>query len=862
MSDKKNKKTLVILDAHALIHRSFHAMPAFTSPSGEPMGAVYGVSAVLLKLIRELEPTHLVAAFDRPEPTFRHVAYDAYKATRSETKSDLIPQFEKVKEVFTAFNIPMFEVPGFEADDILGTLVERFKNEKDLTIIIASGDMDTLQLIEDDRVLVYTLRKGIEDTILYNQKLVENRFGFEPRLIVDYKGLKGDPSDNIIGVKGIGEKLATELIKHYGTIEEIYIQLKKLKKYPTWLKERIAKLLLENEEEALFSKELATIRRDAPVTPSIKDLEYKGVPYESVLAVFRKFYFPSLISRLGIPTGEVKKDIIQNITAENFENFKKEFTKESTVGLFLDAGDLTILFSKVSRKIEKSLFTKAQDELQKLFLEKNNIIAHDAKEIYHALGFVFEVAFDTRIAAWVCDSERRSFVLKDLMQDELSTKDAESYGAIFMLEKKYRNKLEKEKLTQIYFEFELPLIKVLFAMERVGIAVDNERLHALAQSTKKEIESLQKEIVSLAGEEFDVNSPKQLSRILFEVLNLSTKGIKKTSTKAVSTQASELEKLRGLHPIIDLLMRYREIAKLFSTYISVLPEQCSPRDARIHTTFNQAGAATGRLSSINPNLQNIPVRTELGREIRGAFIAERGYELVSFDYSQLELRLAAAMSGDKGLIAAFHSGDDIHTRTASAVFHIIPEAVTLDMRRYAKTINFGILYGMGARALAVGMGVKHEEAEKYLHAYIETFPGIEELRLRIIENGKQNGYVETLFGRKRYLPNLRSSFDFVRKEAERMAMNAPIQGTAADLIKRAMIEVYKRYSLNDTKGSVRLLLQVHDELLFEIKKSSLKELIPEIKHIMEVAPEVVVPIVVDVKHGLSWQDMARFEQGR
>ncbi len=862
MSEKKNKKILVILDAHALIHRSFHAMPSFTSPSGEPMGAVYGVSAVLLKLIRELEPTHLVAAFDRPEPTFRHVAYDAYKATRSETKSDLIPQFEKVKEVFTAFNIPMFEVPGFEADDILGTLVERFKNEKDLTIIIASGDMDTLQLIEDDRVLVYTLRKGIEDTILYNQKLVEDRFGFEPRLIVDYKGLKGDPSDNIIGVKGIGEKSATELIKHYGTIEEIYIQLKKLKKYPAWLKERIGKLLLENEEEALFSKELATIRRDAPVTPDIKDLEYRGIPYESVSAVFRKFYFPSLISRLGVPAGEVKKNSIQNITIENFDNFKKEFNKESVVGIFLDSEDLTILFSKTSYKIEKSIFTKTKNELQKLFLEKNNIIAHDAKEIYHSLGFVFEVVFDTRVASWVCDSERRSFILSDLIRDELSTKEAEEHSALFALEKKYRHRLEKENLTQIYFEFELPLTKVLFVMEQLGIAVDGKKLDALAQTTTKEIESLRKKIVSLAGEDFDVNSPKQLSRILFEVLNLSTKGIKKTSTKAVSTQASELEKLRGLHPIIDFLMRYREITKLFSTYISVLPEQCSSHDGRIHTTFNQAGAATGRLSSINPNLQNIPVRTELGREIRGAFIAERGYELVSFDYSQLELRLAAAMSGDKGLIAAFHSGDDIHTRTASAVFHIMPEAVTPDMRRYAKTINFGILYGMGARALAVGMGVTHEEAEKYLRAYIESFPGIEELRLRIIENGKQNGYVETLFGRKRYLPNLRSSFDFVRKEAERMAMNAPIQGTAADLIKRAMIEIYRKYNLNNTQGPVRLLLQVHDELLFEIKKNSLKEFIPEIKRIMEIAPEIVVPIVVDVKHGPSWQDMARFEQGR
>ena len=859
MSETKNKKILVILDAHALIHRSFHAMPAFTSPSGEPMGAVYGVSTVLLKLIRELKPTHMVAAFDRAEPTFRHIAYDAYKATRAETKSDLIPQFDKVKEVFTAFSIPIFDVPGFEADDILGTLVERFKNENDLTIIIASGDMDTLQLITDDRVLVYTLRKGIDDTILYNQKLVEERFGFEPRLIVDYKGLKGDPSDNIIGVKGIGEKMATELIKHYGTIEEIYIQLKKLKKYPAWLKERIVKLLLENEEEALFSKELATIRRDAPVTPSIDELEYNGIPYDSVAAVFRKFYFPSLIARLGAPSVEAKKVVMQNIIAGNLVAFKREFSKEVDIGMFLDQGDLIVLCGKNLFKFESNFLKEIQSTLQKLFEEKKNIITHDVKEIYHALGFAFEVAFDTRIASWVCDSERRSLILSDLIRDELSTKDSELHTALFALEKKYRLRLEKENLAQIYFEFELPLTSVLFNMDWAGIAINAEKLQKLTFETTGEIESLQKEIISLAGENFDVNSPKQLSHILFEVLGLPSKGIKKTSTKAVSTQASELEKLRGMHPIIDLLMRYREIAKLFSTYISVLPDLRSSRDGRIHTTFNQAGAATGRLSSANPNLQNIPIRTKLGREIRGAFIAASGYELVSFDYSQLELRLAASLSGDKGLIVAFHSGDDIHTRTASAVFHVVPEAVTPDMRRYAKTINFGILYGMGVRALAVGMGVTHDEAEKYLRAYNETFPGIEELRLRIIDDGKRKGFVETIFGRKRYIPNLRSSFDFVRKEAERMAMNAPIQGTAADLIKRAMIEISKKYNLRDIHEPVHLLLQVHDELLFEIKKNLVKEVVPEIKRIMEIAPEVVVPIVVDVKHGPSWQDMVRFD---
>jgi DNA polymerase-1 len=868
MTEKKDKKILVILDAHALIHRSFHAMPSFSSPSGEPMGAVYGVSAVLLKLIRELRPTHIAAAFDRAEPTFRHVAYENYKATRAETKSDLVPQFDKVKEIFTAFGIPMFEVPGFEADDIIGTLVERYKNEKDITIIIASGDMDTLQLVDDDRVLVYTLRKGIEDTILYDQKKVEERFGFPPKLIIDYKGLKGDPSDNIIGVKGIGEKTATELIKYFGTIEEIFTALKKLKKYPAsagrpaWLKERIAKLLLENEEEALFSKELASIRRDAPVSPELETLVFKGVPYEAVSAAFRKFYFPSLIARLPAQQdlGLTENGDLQTVTRELFSEFEKTFSGAARVGIFIETESLVFVLGGFKYSLEKSLAGELREQLQKLFHTKKEYVAHDAKEIYHALGFTFEAAFDTRIAAWVCDSERRLFLLGDVLRDELPSREAASREALFALEKKYRRRLEKENLTEIYFNFELPLIQVLFSMERAGIAIDEKKLATLLETATHTIDSLRKEITEAAGEEFDVNSPKQLSHILFNVLKLPAKGIKKTSTKAISTQASELEKLRGTHPIIDLLLKYREIAKLLSTYISVLPALRDPGDGRIHTTYNQTGTATGRLSSANPNLQNIPIRTDLGREIRRAFVASRGYELVSFDYSQIELRIAAALSKDKNFIAALHDGDDIHARTAALVFRMLPDAVTPNMRRYAKAINFGILYGMGARALAASMGVSHDEAEKHLDAYLKTFPGIEELRLQIIEDGRQNGFVTTLFGRKRYIPNLRSSFEYVRKEAERMAMNAPIQGTAADLIKRAMIRIDASQDLSGEKGECRLLLQVHDELLFEMRKENIKKLVPAIKHIMETAPELAVPIIVDVKHGANWQDMSKYIQ--
>ncbi len=850
MKNSKNEKTLVILDAHALIHRSYHAMPSFTSSSGEPMGAVYGVSAVLLKLIRDLEPTHMAAAFDRPEPTFRHVAYEDYKATRAETKSDLVPQFDKVKEVFSAFGISMFDVAGFEADDIIGTLVERFKKAKNLRIVIASGDMDTLQLVEDDRVTVYTLRKGIEDTIVYNEKKVNERFGFGPALIPDFKGLKGDPSDNIIGVKGIGEKTATELIVHYGSIEKMYEALKREKKHPGWLRERILALLLENEEEALFSKELALIRLDAPVGPSLEELAYPAIPYESAARVFRKFHFASLLSRLDELTEN--KEEKKEIEAEDFKKSDwNEIDKISRLFLFMAEGKLFLGHEKNMLVVGAEQVSSQRKQLEEFFAGRREIIVHDAKAIFRFLGFSFPVSFDLSLAAWLLNPERRLFELQDLLHEELST-GAELPDAGFQLEKKLRTRIEKENLAKIIFEFELPLTPVLFMMERRGILIDTEKLKVLEIRVGKDLAVLERDIWKQAGEKFDIGSPKQLARILFEVLGLSPKGIKKTSTKNISTQFSELVKLRDLHPIIESIIRYREYSKLSSTYVSVLPGLADAR-GRLHTTYNQTGAATGRLSSLNPNLQNIPIRTELGREIRQAFMAEKGYELVSFDYSQLELRIAAAFSNDPKLVDAFKKGEDVHIRTAAEIFNVAKESVTPEMRRRAKTINFGILYGMGSRSLAQAMKVSHEEADKYLRDYLANFPGIEDYRRNLIEEARKTGYVKTLFGRRRYFQNLRSTFVYVRSEAERMAINAPIQGTEADLIKRAMIGIAKEFKNED----VRMLLQVHDELLFEMKKNLIPTVVPNIKAIMEKVPELSVPIVVDVKRGSNWQDMTK-----
>lgn len=863
MKHSSPTKKLVILDAHALIHRSYHALPSFASASGEPMGAVYGVSAVLLKLLKELKPTHIVAAFDREEPTFRHIAYEQYKATRAETKSDLVPQFNTVKELFKAFGIPIFEVPGFEADDIIGTLVDRFAQDEDCMIVIASGDMDTLQLVDNERIVVYTLRKGIEDTIIYDEKKVEERFGFAPHYIPDFKGLKGDPSDNIIGVKGIGDKTATQLIKEYGTIEELYARLKKEKKHPPWLTKRVQTLLLDNEEEALFSKELAKIRRDTPIEPALNDLVFAGVPRDSVAHFFRKFHFPSLVARLesffGAPENKDKKpETTHTIMRASWDERMEHLARMRACALFLNHDELSIGDESQSVTLTVNECITHTQALEKFFRGTKDIVAYDAKAISHILPHIPAVSFDITLAAWLLDPERKSFLLSDLMRDELPSSVTRETDAIMRLEKKYRARLAKEKLEDIYFHFELPLIPILASMEKIGIRIDQEKLKDLRIATEKEIAHLEKQIHDLAGESFDINSPKQLSRILFEKLLLPTKGIKKTSTKAISTQFSELVKLRDAHPIIDFLMRFRELSKLASTYITVLPT-LAKEDGRVHTTFHQTGTATGRLSSSDPNLQNIPVRTERGREVRSVFIADAGYELVSFDYSQLELRIAASLSRDEKLCAAFHSGDDIHTRTAAVIFHVEPDAVTSEMRRRAKTINFGILYGMGARALAQGMKVSQGEAEEYLREYLRDFPGIETYRERVVADGRANGFVMTLFGRRRYIPNLRSSFEYIRGEAERMAMNAPIQGTEADLLKRAMIRVAQEYSLGDEHADIRLLLQVHDELLFEIKKENISLWAPRIKKIMEDAPELSVPIIVDVRHGLDWQNMKKIE---
>src|SRR3989338_4420324 len=740
-----NRKILVLLDAHAILHRAFHALPDFTSPKGEPTGALYGFTAFLIKVIRELKPDYIAAAYDLPKPTFRHIAYDKYKAGRTKMDDSLAKQINRSHDILKAFNVPVYSAEGFEADDVLGTIVEKIQKnpewEKGIKTVIAAGDMDTLQLVRDNDVVIYTIKKGINETIVYDEKAVVERYGFGPELIVDYKALKGDPSDNIIGVKGIGEKSATELIKKYGGIENIFSKLKEGK---IEAKPRVIELLKRGEEEAQFSKTLAEIRKDAPIDFSLEKISWK-----------EKFY------------------------------------KEKTKPILNELG-FRSLADRLNRENKKSIEVGQEKETKEI---KNE----SAKEM------------------------KTKTIVSDQIMDNI----------------------------------EKPLIKILSEMENRGVLLDVNYLKKLSEEKHKELNELDKKIWKLAGQEFNINSPKQMGEVLFVKLGLGGARPKKTATGAYSTNISQLVKLKGNHPIIDDIMEYREVSKLVSTYIDALP-QLADKNNRLHNHFDSFGAATGRLSSQNPNLQNIPKKTERGREVRKAFVADKGFELAAFDYSQIDLRSAAILSGDKNLAEIFQKGDDAHALAAAKVFGVKPEKVTAGMRRKIKVKNFG-----GTR----------EEAQKFYGEYFKNFSGLKDYIERTKKFARENGWTETLFGRRRYFPEISSRLEYIQKEAERMAVNMPIQGTSADFIKLAMVRVDKALEENRLKDKVFMLLQIHDELLFEIKEEVVVKAIPIIKEAMgSVYPlkgkgvELVaeqykkinlpdMPIEVNVEIGDNWEEM-------
>lgn len=890
MAEKKEnkKEVLVLLDSHAILHRAYHALPpSLTAPDGSPTNALYGFSAFLIRVLKELKPDYIVAAYDLPEPTFRHIAYKEYKAQRKKTDNDLISQIIKSKEILRAFKIPVFEFSGFEADDVLGTMVQKLENEKKLKTIIASGDMDTLQLVKGDETVVYTLKKGINDTTIYNEENVKTRFGFLPRLIPDYKGLCGDKSDNILGVKGVGEKSAENLIQKFGDLEKIYEILEKDEKRfeKEGIKKRIIEFLKEHKEDAFMSKELALIRRDAPIDFSLELVKNEERPKkENLIKIFEELGFKSLIARLdeaayffkngsnnesqdenrdknyesslfnsnsfveqrGLTNG-IKKEIEkQDEIFWIFENQKKTADKKSKDKI---ESEVIMVFKNGSYfRLQKNDFEKEKDFFGRIF-KKGKHYSYKAKELYHFfenIGILPKFDFDIALSVWLLNSKLNNPSLIQIFQlvqlyspQVLGTvvyAEKDYYEKIFEAKDIILNKIEEEGLSFVLNKIEMPLISALKEMEQNGILFDEKKLKEISKFSQKELERLKKNIWDLAGEEFNINSTKELRRVLFEKLGLDTKGVRKTGGGARSTKFSELMKMKDKHIIIKEIIAYRELAKLKSTYINALPS-FALKDGRIHTVFNQTGTSTGRLSSSNPNLQNIPVKSELGKKIREAFVAERGSKLVSFDYSQVELRVVAYLSKDEKMLSAFRENKDIHSITASEIFNTPLQDITSEMRRKAKVINFGILYGMGISALSESLKISKQEAESYRNEYFNDFYGITEYIKNTIQEAREIGYVKTFFGRKRHLEELLSFNEMLKREAERMAVNMPVQGTSADIIKLAMVEIYKFLSLNKQfKNKVKMILQIHDELLFEIKEDVLDEAVKKIKNIMENAP--------------------------
>jgi DNA polymerase-1 len=784
---KEKKKRVVILDTFAIIFRAYHALPDFSTSKGEPTGALFGVSTMLMSIITELKPDYIVAAYDLPGGSFRNDVDETYKTNRKEADEALVQQIVRTRDVLKAFAIPVFEKEGYEADDILGTVSEILKKDENIEIIIASGDMDTLQLVDGKKVQVFTIRKGIKDTVLYDEKAVIERFGFKPELLPDYKGLRGDPSDNIIGVKGIGDKGATQLVSEFKTLENLYKQIKKdeSKLVKKGIKQRTINLLKEHEEEALYSKALATIVRDVPVSFSLPSKVWKeSVQPSDIFEIFQTLEFRGLVSRIKS---------------------------------FFDIHD-----------VEQT----EQEVVDTLDLQK------------------------TAIALWVLDSEKTNASLEDILS--WSRKKTFQEAQVHILKKLEEN----PSLVMVYKEIEEPLIPIVNKIKETGILINKSFLEDLSKKYHEELEKIEKKIHDLAGVEFNVRSTQQLSEILFEKLKLSTKGVKRGASGGFSTNVSVLEKLEGQHEIIPLVLEHRELTKLLSTYIDTLPKLIA-KDGRIHADFIQNGTTTGRFSSNDPNLQNIPTKTELGRAIRGAFISEKGWSLVGCDYSQIELRLTALLSGDPFMIQTFKEGKDIHSAVASKVFGLSEKDVTSEMRRRAKVINFGIIYGMGITALQKQLETTRFEAQEFYNQYFKEFSKVQEYLESTKEFARKHGYTETMFGRRRNFESINSKTPFIRAMAERMATNAPIQGTAtADIVKLAMVHIDKELLEQGLQDRARLVLQVHDELIYEIQDGYIETVLPiiqdKMKHVFEnsflkITPKVPLSVSSDI--GKTWLEL-------
>ena len=836
-------KRVFLIDGNAYCYRAYYAIKDLHTSSGQPTNAIYGFVKMLQMLIKKEKPDYLAIAFDLKAPTFRHQKYEQYKEQREPMPLELVSQIPFIKEIIRAYNIPLFEKEGFEADDILATIAERAKKEG-MMVYIVSGDKDALQLV-DERVKVYNTHK---EEVIYDVERVKKRYGVEPGRIVEVLSLMGDSSDNIPGVPGIGEKTAIALIKRFGSLEGVLNNIEKIEG------EKRRANLKKFAEQARFSRELVILDRNVPLDIDFERLRLGTPDRRRLQELFSKLEFQSLlannnfssqVNNIKEKTELSEKEIAYLKKSKEFV-FEIRLKKEGEVeGICFFLKGRQVYFRKVSllssvladRQIKKIGHNL---KAQILALEKMGISTRG-------------IGFDTQVAAYLLAPEQTNYDLKTLALVHLSEPAPSPSPALILRLKDVLEKRLKEKdLFHLFINVEVPLIPILASMEKEGIGVDIEYLQRISADLEKRLEYLRKDIYEIAGEEFNLNSPLQLRKILFEKLKLPV--IKKTKTGA-STNEEVLEQLSIHHPLPQALLEYRRLFKLKSTYIDTLPSLINKKTGRIHTTFNQTVTSTGRLSSSSPNLQNIPVKTEIGRKIRKVFVSKQFF--LSADYSQIELRILAHLSRDKNLIEAFKKDMDIHRYTASLIFNLPPQKIDEEKRRVAKTVNFGIIYGMGAHRLSQDLKISHRQAEEFISAYFRRYEGVKAYIEKQIKEAKEKGYVSTMLGRRRYVHQINSKEHNVRAFGERIAINMPIQGSAADLIKMAMIDLHQEIEKRGLES--KLLLQVHDELLFEVPHREL-EIRKMIRERMENVVRLIIPLKVDIRIGKNWGEMKEEEE--
>ena len=878
MSEQKQK--IVLIDGNSIAYRAFFALPLLNNDKGIFTNAVYGFTMILMKVLEDENPSHILVAFDAGKTTFRHQTFSEYKGGREKTPHELSEQFPFIREVLDAFNIPRYELELYEADDIIGTLAKKAEKEQ-IEVKVISGDKDLLQLVSDYVTVLHT-KKGITDVDTYDLNQIKERYNLTPDQIIDMKGLMGDSSDNIPGVPGVGEKTAIKLLTQFGTLE------KTLESIAEVSGKKLQEKLAENIDQALMSKKLATINCEAPIEITINDIARQEVNKENVIKIFKELGFNSLLERIGDSDStselqeieeiaykivtDITNDMLTNESALVVEIIEENYHEAEIVGFSLVNSKGKFFIATDNALASETFKTWLGDEDAKKFV-------FDAKQSIVSLKWkgvdLKGIDFDLLIASYllnpaetnheITDFAKRNGYLNINLDEAVYGKGAKrkvpsvevladhlvrKADAIFAVKDKAIKDLEDNNQYDLFRHLELPLSFILSEMETTGVVVDTDRLEKMGVELDTQLKQMEEKIHELAGEPFNINSPKQLGVILFEKLNLPP--VKKTKT-GYSTSADVLEKLADAHEMIPLLLNFRQLGKLKSTYIDGLLKVVHKDTSKIHTRFNQALTQTGRLSSTEPNLQNIPIRMEEGRKIRQAFIpSEQGWVIFAADYSQIELRVMAHISQDEKLMDAFREGKDIHTKTAMDVFHVNEEEVTSNMRRQAKAVNFGIIYGISDFGLSQNLGITRKEAGKFIDQYLKSFPGVKTYMDDIILAARANGYVTTILNRRRYLPDITSRNFNIRSFAERTAMNTPIQGSAADIIKKAMIDMAER--LKKEQLQTRLLLQVHDELIFEAPENEIEKLKQIVPEVMENAVKLDVPLKVDYCFGPTWFD--------